>query len=76
MALFLEDPMNEKAEMQAVIERVKELMSGGPLGDGIGPGRTCRQINEEFGTNYEPVEIWRMWRHGEPWADPRDDIYP
>ena len=66
---------SEKAELAAVKARVDELMSGGFLGDGIGPGNTCKQINKEFNTAYRPEEIWRIWRIGKPWAKPEDDIY-
>lgn len=68
--------MSEQEEYERVRSRVNELMSGGILGDGIGPGNTCRVVNEEFGTTYCPEEIWRIWRHGKEWAKPQDDVYP
>jgi hypothetical protein len=65
----------EGIEYGRVKARVDALMTGGPIGDGIGPGNACRQINEEFGTCYQPSEIWRIWRQGKPWADPADDLF-
>lgn len=67
--------MSEAAEYQRLKERVDSLMSGGPFGDGIGPGNTAKRVNAEFGTSYEGVEIWRIWRQGKEWANPTDDIY-
>jgi hypothetical protein len=68
--------MDEAGEFARVRERVNELMSGGPFGDGIGPGNTAYQINDEFGTTYCGEEIWRIWRQGKEWANPKDDVYP
>lgn len=67
--------MTESEEYAAIKERVNELMSGGPLGDGIGPRNAAFRINEEFGTSYQGHEIWRIWRQGKEWAKPEDDIY-
>lgn len=67
---------SEVPEFLRVRERVNELMSGGPFGDGIGPVNTARRVNEEFGTNYSGVEIWRIWRQGKEWAKPEDYTYP
>ena len=68
--------MNESQEYEIIRKRVNALMSGGPLGDGIGPGNTAKHIADEFGVNYEGHEIWRIWRQGKEWANPKDDIYP
>ena len=65
----------EQLEYKLVKQRVDELMTGPPLGDGIGPRNTAWRINEEFGTNYQGHEIWRIWRQGKEWAKPEDDVY-
>jgi hypothetical protein len=39
-----------------------ELMSGPPLGDGIGPGNTSKKINTKYGLNTTPEEMWRLWK--------------
>lgn len=68
--------MSESTEYENFRARVNELMSGGPFGDGIGPGNTSRKLNAELGTNYSPEEVWRIWRQGKEWAKPEDDTYP
>lgn len=65
----------EKIEYLRLRDRVNELMSGGPFGDGIGPFKTSYIINNEFGTSYEGAEVWRIWRQNKEWAKPEDDIY-
>lgn len=67
---------SEASEYAAVKKLVNELMTGGCLGDGIGPGNASRVINDELGTTYSPEEIWRIWRQGKEWANPTDDVYP
>lgn len=58
---------SEAEEYRAIKRRVDELMSGGPLGDGIGPGNTCWHVNREFGATYTPEEIHAIWQKGKPW---------
>ncbi len=53
--------MTEGEEMEAVKRRVDQLMTGGFIGDGIGPSNTSFKINEEFGTSYSGQEVWRIW---------------
>lgn len=45
------------AEMEAM-----DLMTGGPIGDGIGPGNTAIRINDKYGTNVTGEQIWKLWR--------------
>jgi len=68
--------MTESQEFELIRNRIKELMRGGPLGDGIGPTKTSYLILHEFGVYYEGYEVWRIWRQGKEWANPKDDIYP
>lgn len=47
--------------------RVDELMSGGPLGDGVGPGNAAKRINAEWGRSYTGEGIHGVWQRGKPW---------
>jgi hypothetical protein len=47
--------------------RVDELMTGGFLGDGIGPGNTAKRINAEWGRSYTGEGIHAVWQRGKDW---------
>lgn len=50
--------------------RIDELLSGGILGDGIGPMKAAQVIAEEFGFPQHPADLHKMWRRGQAWGDP------
>jgi hypothetical protein len=49
--------LSAEAETEAM-----ELMTGGFLGDGIGPGNTAKRINAKYGTSITGEEMWRLWK--------------
>lgn len=61
--------MSEADEYKRIKARVDELMSGGVLGDGVGPFKTAMRINDDFGTSYSGEEIHAIWTQGKPWAE-------
>lgn len=61
--------MNEAEQFRAIKARINELMEGGPLGDGIGPGNTAKKIASEFGVFYDGHEVHAIWRQDKEWAE-------
>ena len=64
--------MNEAEQFRAIKARINELMEGGLLGDGIGPGNTAKQIFREFNVRYSGEEVHEIWRQDKPWAEKRE----
>lgn len=50
---------SEKASLILMIQR---LMSGGVLGDGIGPGNSAREIHRTLGYSLSETAVWAIWR--------------
>lgn len=52
----------DQAEVAALKREIRNLMSGGPLGDGIGPGNATRAIFATLGYSLTERETWTIWR--------------
>lgn len=54
--------MNEVVEREALVREIMRLMSGPPLGDGIGPFNTAHYLSRVHGFALTGEEVWTLWR--------------
>ncbi len=52
----------DDTELNSLRMTIKRLMTGGLLGDGIGPGNTARKIHRTLGFALSELEVWAIWR--------------